>query len=84
MPEPGDQTEAELEKTRRVVAAAMAEQIAVNDAAASDDVADEAEPNVDLAEMTKAELLELATDRDIEGRYAMNKAELLEALEGTT
>jgi hypothetical protein len=31
----GDQTEAELERTRKVVAAAMAEQIATNDAAAS-------------------------------------------------
>ena len=31
----GDQTEAELERTRRVVAAAMAEQIATNDAAAA-------------------------------------------------
>jgi hypothetical protein len=31
----GDQTEAELERTRRVVAAAMAEQIATNAAAAS-------------------------------------------------
>jgi hypothetical protein len=30
-----DQTEAELERTRKVVAAAMAEQIATNDAAAS-------------------------------------------------
>lgn len=30
----GDQTEAELERTRRVVAVAMAEQIATNDAAA--------------------------------------------------
>jgi hypothetical protein len=30
----GDQTEAELERTRKVVAAAMAEQIATNDAAA--------------------------------------------------
>ena len=30
----GDQTEAELERTRKVVAAAMAEQIAINDAAA--------------------------------------------------
>jgi hypothetical protein len=30
----GDQTEAELERTRQVVAAAMADQIAVNDAAA--------------------------------------------------
>lgn len=31
----GDQTEAELDRTRKVVAAAMAEQIAANDAAAS-------------------------------------------------
>jgi len=30
-----DQTEAELERTRKVVAAAMAEQVATNDAAAS-------------------------------------------------
>ena len=30
----GDQTEAELERTRKVVAAAMAEQVATNDAAA--------------------------------------------------
>jgi hypothetical protein len=81
MSEPVDQTEAELEKTRRVVAASMAEQIAVNDAAAHDDAA--VEEDADLGEMTKAELLELATERDIVGRYEMNKAELLEALEGT-
>ena len=31
----GDQTEAELERTRKVVAAAMAEQVAANDAAAT-------------------------------------------------
>ncbi len=43
----GDQTEAELERTRKVVAAAMAEQIATNDAAVSAGVtppADEAPP----------------------------------------
>ena len=39
MPEPGDQTEAELERTRKVVAASMAEQIATNDGAARDVVA---------------------------------------------
>lgn len=36
-----------------------------------------------FADMTKAELLELATAADIEGRSGMNKAELVEALEGT-
>jgi len=45
MPEPGDQTEAELERTRRVVAEQMAAQIAANDAAAHGDVA---EPESDL------------------------------------
>ena len=44
----GDQTEAELERTRKVVAAAMAEQIAANDAAATvtpeDDVTEDSEP----------------------------------------
>jgi hypothetical protein len=45
MSEPEDQTEAELEKTRRVVAASMAEQIATNDAAAHEDAVEEdAEP----------------------------------------
>ena len=38
-----DQTEAELERTRKVVAAAMAEQVAANDAAASAGVTPEAE-----------------------------------------
>jgi hypothetical protein len=47
MSEPEDQTEAELEKTRRVVAASMAEQIATNDAAAHEDAAAEAEPDDD-------------------------------------
>lgn len=40
MPEPKDQTEAELAKTRRVVAESMAEQIATNDATAHEAVAD--------------------------------------------
>ena len=86
MPEPGDQTEAELEKTRRVVAEHMAQQIATN-AGVLEDVADDVgadEPAGSLDDMTKAELLELATEAEIEGRYAMNKAELVEALEGTT
>jgi len=43
-----DQTEAELERTRSVVAAAMAEQIAVNDAAAH------ATPDADASEATEA------------------------------
>jgi hypothetical protein len=43
----GDQTEAELERTRKVVAAAMAEQVATNDAAAS--VTDPAEAPVPVA-----------------------------------
>lgn len=44
----GDQTEAELERTRKVVAAAMAEQIAANDAAVS------VTPEADAAEVPAA------------------------------
>ena len=43
----GDQTEAELERTRKVVAAAMAEQVATNDAAAR-------VPEVDAADGSEA------------------------------
>lgn len=46
----GDQTEAELERTRKVVAAAMAEQIATNDAAAKAHVT----PETDVAESSEA------------------------------
>lgn len=40
----------------------------------------EAPAERDLSKMSKAELYDLATERDIEGRSGMNKAELLEVL----
>lgn len=47
---------------------------------------DDPETPEELAEMTKAELMELAVEREIEGRSAMTKAELVQALidEGKT
>ena len=62
-----DQTEAELERTREVVAAAMAEQVAANDAAAFPD-APEGEP------------VRLQGEADEEGWDAYTKEELVEEL----
>jgi hypothetical protein len=81
----GDQTEAELERTRRVVAAAMAEQIAVNDAAASvtsdaDVEGDESPGEEDLSKLYKSELVDRAEAAGIE-TDGLSKAELIEALE---
>jgi hypothetical protein len=79
----GDQTEAELERTRKVVAAAMAEQVATNSAAvdASPPVDDEADDE-DLSSLLKAELVERAEAAgiDTEGK---TKAELVAELEGS-
>jgi hypothetical protein len=79
----GDQTEAELERTRRVVAGQMAEQVATNTAAVegSPTVDDEADDE-DLSSLLKAELVERAEAAgiDTEGK---TKAELVAALEGS-
>lgn len=55
----GDQTEAELERTRRVVAAAMAEQIAANDAAVGGATPDEAASGDDEVRATEAPATEV-------------------------
>jgi hypothetical protein len=82
-----DQTEAELERTRRVVAAAMAEQIAVNDAAASvtpeaaaDEGDESSEGEEDLSKLYKSELVDRAEAAGID-TAGMSKAEIVEALE---
>jgi hypothetical protein len=79
----GDQTEAELERTRRVVAAAMAEQIAINDAAATPEAdveGDESEGEEDLSKLYKSELVDRAEAAGID-TAGMSKAEIVEALE---
>jgi len=79
----GDQTEAELERTRKVVAAAMAEQVATNTAAVDasptddDDTADE-----DLSSLHKADLVERAEAAGID-TAGKTKAELVAELEGS-
>jgi len=79
-----DQTEAELERTRQVVAAAMAEQIAVNHAAATEGVdggtEEEVEGEEDLSKLYKSELVDRAEAAGID-TTGMSKAEIVEALE---
>ena len=79
----GDQTEAELERTRKVVAATMAEQVAANNDAAAADVTpdDEADDDADLSSLLKADLVARAEAAgiDTEGK---TKAELVAELEG--
>jgi hypothetical protein len=62
---------------------APVEDVEVVDATAFNVDPDPAAEVVEYGDMTKAELLDLATAADIEGRHGMNKAELVEALEGT-
>lgn len=79
----GDQTEAELERTRKVVAAAMAEQVATNTAAAaaSPSVDDDSDDE-DLSSLHKADLVERAEAAGID-TAGKTKAELVAELEGS-
>jgi hypothetical protein len=81
----GDQTEAELERTRKVVAESMAEQVAANNDAAAADVTPEDEhgdDDEDLSSLPKAELVDRAERAGID-TGGKTKAELVAELEGS-